>query len=145
MAREIVTRIADWQRDRPALQRIREAVFVDEQGVSAELEWDGKDAQCLHALAAIGAVEPVATGRLQPDGKIGRMAVLREWRGRGLGQAILDELVRAAADSGLTTVYLHAQTHAMPFYERAGFVAEGPEFDEAGIPHRLMRRSIRSE
>lgn len=145
MPERIVTRMADWQRDRNALRRIREHVFVHEQRVDPALEWDGHDAACLHALAAIGDGEPVATGRLQPDGKIGRMAVLREWRGRGLGRAILDQLLEAAAGAGLEEVHLHAQTHALAFYERAGFVAEGEEFDEAGIPHRCMRRAIRSD
>lgn len=145
MTETISTRLADWDADRETLRRIREIVFVQEQGVEPGLEWDGKDAESTHALANIGSAAPVATGRLQPDGKIGRMAVLREWRGHGLGQAILERLIEAARDAGLASVYLHAQTHALAFYQRAGFTAEGAEFEEAGIPHRLMRLALRSD
>lgn len=142
MTERIVTRMADWNRDRELIRRIRETVFVREQKVDPALEWDGVDSDCRHALAGFADTPPVATGRLQKDGKIGRMAVLPQWRGRGLGIAILEALIAAARQSGLDEVYLHAQTHALAFYERTGFAAEGPEFDEAGIPHRLMRRRI---
>ncbi len=139
------SRIADWDSDRKLIRRIRHEVFVIEQEVEPELEWDGKDPDCIHALAGLADDEMVATGRLQPDGKIGRMAVLAPFRRQGLGDAILARLVEAALQSQMAGVYLHAQTHAMPFYERHGFHAEGPEFDEAGIPHRLMRRVLRAE
>lgn len=145
MTNESFTRLADWDEDRELIRRIRHAVFVVEQAVDPELEWDGKDAGAVHALAGPSPDSIVATGRLQADGKIGRMAVLPEWRGRGLGDAILARLVEAARLSELAEVYLHAQTHALSFYERHGFVADGPEFDEAGIPHRLMRRSLRED
>ncbi|NND59877.1 MAG: GNAT family N-acetyltransferase [Gammaproteobacteria bacterium] len=135
-------RLADWDRDRERIRSIRETVFVVEQKVDPELEWDGEDESSLHVLAAPSGEAPVATGRLQPDGKIGRMAVLEQWRGQGLGKLLLKHLVQAAADAGHDHVYLHAQSHALPFYAAAGFVADGPEFDEAGIPHRLMRRVI---
>ncbi|MDH3589800.1 MAG: GNAT family N-acetyltransferase [Gammaproteobacteria bacterium] len=141
---EIFTRLARWEHDQEVIRDIRQTVFVVEQSVDPELEWDGEDANCVHALAGI-TNQIVATGRLQQDGKIGRMAVLPESRGRGLGAAILGKLIEAARDIGLTDVYLHAQTHALPFYERHGFVAEGAEFDEAGIPHRVMRRSLRGD
>lgn len=142
MSAEAYTRLACWNEDRDLIKHIRQTVFVVEQDVDPELEWDGLDANCVHALAGPSEAEIVATGRLQEDGKIGRMAVLSAARGRGLGAAILDCLVEAARDAGLRQVYLHAQSHALPFYERHGFVAEGPEFDEADIPHRLMRRNL---
>ncbi|MBT8136611.1 MAG: GNAT family N-acetyltransferase [Gammaproteobacteria bacterium] len=143
MSSDAYTRLAHWNEDRELIRRIRQTVFVIEQEVDPELEWDGLDAECIHALAGPSPADIVATGRLQYDGKIGRMAVLAAARGQGLGAAILDRLVEAAIATGLDEVYLHAQSHALAFYERHGFVAEGPEFDEANIPHRLMRRSLR--
>ena len=144
MTSEVFSRLACWDRDRDLIWQIRQKVFVIEQQVDPELEWDGEDEDAEHALAGLTADEIVATGRLQADGKIGRMAVLPEWRKHGLGTAILNELVDAARKSGLSDAYLHAQTHALNFYQRHGFIAEGPEFDEAGIPHRLMRRKLKA-
>ena len=134
---KIETRVASWERDADALRRVRHEVFVIEQNVAPDLEWDGEDASCRHAVALIDG-RCVGTGRLSPGGKIGRMAVLREARGLGVGSAILGRLVDMALDAGMDRVYLHAQVHALDFYARHGFVAEGPEFDEADIPHRLM-------
>lgn len=134
-------RRANWDTDRPTLRALRHTVFVVEQNVPEELEWDGEDAACQHALAFLGDT-PVGTGRLTAEGKIGRMAVLSEARGRGVGAAILNHLVAAARDAGMAQVKLNAQSHALAFYERAGFVAEGPAFDEAGIEHRHMRRTL---
>ena len=135
-------RPAVWERDDEALRLIRFAVFVVEQHVPEELEWDGIDAACEHAIAEDEAGSPIGVGRLLPDGHIGRMAVLREWRGRGVGGAILERLVALARERGHAVARLNAQTHAMPFYESHGFVAVGDEFDEAGIPHRAMERSL---
>lgn len=143
MTTEHYSRLADWERDHDLIREIRQVVFVVEQQVDPELEWDGEDQAAIHALAGLSENELVATGRLQKDGKIGRMAVLSQWRKRGLGAVILRELIGAAHDIGLDSVYLHAQTHAMDFYSRHGFAAEGPEFDEADIPHRLMRRTLK--
>ncbi len=120
------------------LQAIRRAVFVVEQRVPEEEEWDDNDAVCQHVLALAGSL-PIGTGRLLPDGQVGRMAVLKDWRGRGVGRAMLTLLLALARQSGFTTVVLHAQTHALNFYIKQGFSAEGPEFMEAGIPHQLMR------
>lgn len=136
-------RPAVWERDDEALRLIRFAVFVVEQHVPEELEWDGTDAACEHAIAEDGAGSPVGCGRLLPDGHIGRMAVLREWRGRGVGGALLERLVALARERGHAVARLNAQTHAMSFYESHGFVAVGDEFDEAGIPHRAMERALR--
>lgn len=135
-------RRATWPRDREALRAVREAVFVREQHVPIELEWDGLDDECVHVLAEDAAGTPIGTGRLLTDGHIGRMAVLRSWRGRGVGTAILAELTRAARERCLAEVVLNAQTHALGFYARFGFVADAAEFLDAGIPHRRMRRSL---
>ncbi|MGD9954034.1 MAG: GNAT family N-acetyltransferase [Burkholderiales bacterium] len=132
-------RLVDWREASSVLAGIRTAVFVVEQKVPADLEMDGRDADCAHALAESAAGEPVGTGRLMPDGRIGRMAVLAAWRGRGVGAAILDALVAEAKRRGLRETYLHAQSHAKDFYARHGFVVEGEEYLEAGIPHVGMR------
>ena len=87
----------------------------------------------------------VGTGRLLRDGRIGRMAVLRPWRGKGAGGALLAELLKMAQAAGLNDLVLHAQTHAMGFYEKHGFVAEGEEFMEAGIPHFAMFRRLQRD
>jgi predicted GNAT family N-acyltransferase len=133
---------ARWPADRPALSQVRETVFVHEQGVPLALEWDEQDATARHLLARDAAGRPIGTGRLLPDGHIGRMAVLPAWRGRGVGTALLLGLLDAARMSGLTEVVLNAQCSALPFYERQGFTAEGPIFDDAGIPHRRMRLGL---
>lgn len=130
--------LTHWGDDRVALQAVRRRVFVDEQAVPESEEWDEVDPVCLHLLVQRNR-EPVGTGRLAADGKIGRIAVLSEFRGRGVGAEILRRLLQEARARGLPEVYLHAQVTAMPFYAKQGFVAEGDEFVEAGIPHRRMR------
>lgn len=127
-----------WQDARAEASRIRFKVFVEEQGVAREIELDALDAQCVHALAFEDG-RPVGTGRLLPDGHIGRMAVLEEWRGRGIGSGILESLIRKARERGEIEVLLSAQVHALPFYQRHGFEAMGEIYEEAGIPHRTMR------
>jgi predicted GNAT family N-acyltransferase len=138
----ISIRILDWHAARIAALTVREAVFVVEQGVPPEIELDEWDPQCDHALALEPGGRAVGTGRLLPDGHIGRMAVLRDWRGRGVGGAILAALVERAAARGMTRLVLNAQTHAAPFYARYGFVAFGDEFMEADIPHVAMARDL---
>jgi len=135
-------RLADWFGDRDALVRVRYEVFVSEQSVPAEMEVDDLDAQCRHALAEDEAGTPIGTGRLLPDGHIGRMAVRREWRGCGVGSAILERLMALARELGHREVILSAQTHAVPFYERFGFRAYGAVYEDAGIPHRDMKREL---
>jgi predicted GNAT family N-acyltransferase len=135
-------RIVDWSHGAAGLAAVRHAVFVVEQGVPHDLEWDGLDPDCVHALALDPLGQPIGSGRLAPGGRIGRMAVLAAWRGRGVGMRLLDALIGEARRRGLASVHLHAQVHAMPFYARSGFVAHGPEFDEAGIPHREMQLSL---
>lgn len=133
-------RQASWSTDSAALKGIRTEVFILEQKVPEADEWDSLDAACLHALAMDADGDAIGTGRLAPDGKIGRMAVLKEWRGNGVGTYILEFLVTAARGRGLGECQLHAQSHAIGFYTRQGFEAVGEEFLEAGIPHRRMRR-----
>ncbi|CAG0986319.1 amino-acid N-acetyltransferase [Burkholderiales bacterium] len=142
-AHDCKVRTADWARDDETLRRLRHAVFVVEQKVPEDLEWDGIDADCEHAIAEDGAGSPVGCARLLPDGHIGRMAVLREWRGRGVGGAILEHLVARARARGHAVARLNAQTHAIPFYEAHGFAVAGDEYDDAGIPHRAMERALR--
>jgi predicted GNAT family N-acyltransferase len=134
--------LCDWGKAREQASRIRFAVFVDEQKVPPEIEMDEHDAQCAHALAYSGDGRAVGTGRLLPDGHIGRMAVVKDWRGRGVGAAILMALVEAARRRGDVEVALSAQTHALGFYRRHGFSPEGEVYEEAGIPHQAMRRSL---
>lgn len=129
---------ASWSADRSAIESIRRAVFVVEQRVPEEEEWDAADPTCHHVLALDPKRDAVGTGRLEPTGKIGRVAVLPQYRGSGVGTAIVSHLVNLASGLGLTRVYLHAQTTALGFYERLGFRVDGPEFDEVGIPHRRM-------
>lgn len=129
---------ARWPEVRARIRHVREIVFVREQAVPVEIEWDGLDGECMHVLVETSDGEAIGTGRLQPDGKIGRMAVLKPFRGMGVGTAMLKRLLQRARHAGMRRCYLHAQTHALEFYARHGFVARGPEFDEAGIPHREM-------
>jgi predicted GNAT family N-acyltransferase len=130
-----------WEQARAEAGRIRFAVFVVEQGVPLEIEIDEHDAECVHALAFDDGAA-VGTGRLLPDGHLGRMAVLREFRGRGVGSAILAKLIEAAAQRGDREVLLSAQVHALDFYRAHGFSAEGEVYQDAGIAHQTMRRAI---
>jgi predicted GNAT family N-acyltransferase len=134
--------IGDWESVREDAQRVRIEVFVIEQNVPIELEWDEGDEVSTHAIAYDEEGQPVATGRLLPDGHIGRMAVIKPLRGCGLGREVLQALLQQARDEGHKDLLLHAQTHALSFYEKQGFIAEGEEFLEADIPHRLMRLTL---
>lgn len=125
-------------------QAIRRRVFIEEQSVPEEEEWDELDAVALHCLGLRAGV-PVATGRMvlvDGTGKIGRMAVLAEARGIGLGGEVLEALMDAAVAGGAAKLYLSAQTYAIGFYQRYGFRAEGPEYLDAGIPHRDMHLAL---
>lgn len=133
---------ADWRNDQAAIRSVRHAVFVIEQGIPAALEWDGLDADCRHIIARSARGEAVATGRLAPDGRIGRMAVLPAWRRRGVGHALLAQLLQLAGSRGLGFVYLHAQLASAGFYQREGFQQSGVPFELAGIAHVNMRRTL---
>jgi len=130
-----------WHEARERASPIRFEVFVREQRVPAEIELDDMDAKCLHALA-FHQEKAVGTGRLLPDGHIGRMAVLKPYRGKGVGAAMLERLIEAARARGDREVALSAQVHAVPFYRAHGFVEEGAEYEEAGIVHQAMRRVL---
>lgn len=131
-------RVVAWEAAKEALREVREAVFVKEQHVPLELEWDGLDDGCLHALASDAQGRPIGTARLLADGHIGRMAVLKTWRGRGVGSALLRLLLDQARRAGMHEVRLNAQTYATGFYEKFGFRVVGEDFMDAGIPHREM-------
>lgn len=126
---------------RKACFDIRRAVFIEEQQIPEAEEWDAYDDTAIHFLAK--APEPAATARLIRDGeiaKIGRVAVMESHRGTGLGRAIMEYLMSYARDAGVLAITLDGQVTALPFYEKLGFVAEGPEFDDgSGIMHRRMR------
>ncbi|RZT10534.1 Predicted N-acyltransferase, GNAT family [Duganella sp. CF402] len=132
-------KLGDWTTLSADAKLIRFEVFVQEQNVPAELEMDNMDAVCLHAVAYAGDGTPVGTGRLLPDGHIGRMAVRKPGRGTGIGGALLQALMAQAKARGDKAVVLSAQTHAAPFYERHGFSVDGEEFFEAGIAHINMQ------
>ena len=132
-------RFGDWSVLKEDASIIRFEVFVEEQNVPAELEMDHMDAVCLHAVAYDAAGTPIGTGRLLPDGHIGRMAVRKRGRGTGVGGALLQTLMAQAKARGDRQVVLSSQTHAAPFYQRHGFTIEGDEFFEAGIAHINMR------
>lgn len=123
---------------------IRETVFVREQGVDLAIERDSADRHALHLLAFVQG-KPVGTLRLlrnEMRGTIGRFAVLKAYRGQGVGQSLLNWVIAAAPSLGLSMLYLSAQKEASRFYEQAGFAVTGPEFVEAGIVHVPMARSV---
>ncbi len=137
--------LAATEADREACYAIRRDVFVREQNVPLELELDEYDATATHFLMRDADETPVATARLLDKhglAKIGRVAVLRTRRGQGLGLALMQAVLDEARRQGFREAALDSQTYAIPFYERLGFVAEGEEFDDAGIPHFLMRRTL---
>jgi predicted GNAT family N-acyltransferase len=132
--------LGTWEYLREDAYLVRQEVFVMEQSVPAEMEWDDDDTRSIHAIAYDAEGQPVATGRLLHDGHIGRMAVRKTVRGLGLGGKVLQHLMRRAAQEGHHTLVLHAQVHAQPFYEAYGFVAQGEVFMDVGIPHITMAR-----
>jgi YbgC/YbaW family acyl-CoA thioester hydrolase len=139
-------RVGRWSELGEPARKIRSQVFVEEQHIPAEMEWDGADDGCVHALACNRFGLPLATGRMLEHvpgvAKIGRMAVLAPMRGGHIGRAVLDALLQHARERGDREALLHAQLGAAPFYSRAGFIARGPVFEEAGIPHVEMVRSL---
>ncbi len=142
--RQFNIREADWPTDGNQLSNIRRIVFIVEQNVPKEEEWDGKDEDSWHWIATDQEDSPIGTARLLPDGQIGRMAVLHEYRQFGVGAALLEAAVEKGRHLGFENVYLNAQTHALGFYERGGFTIDEsqPEFMEAGIAHRRMTQVL---
>jgi predicted GNAT family N-acyltransferase len=132
--------------DLEAVYAVRYEVFVEEQAVPIEIERDAEDASAVHLLARVDGVA-IGAGRLvaRPDGVgiLGRLAVVRDRRGGGLGVRLVRRLEAEARSRGLHTAELHAQTHALAFYERLGYQAFGEEYEEAGIPHVSMRAALR--
>ncbi|MEU9334701.1 GNAT family N-acetyltransferase [Streptomyces sp. NPDC048290] len=151
-----VVRVAEGPADRESCFAVRKQVFVTEQGVPEDIEYDAHDADAVHVLALrVGDGEPLGTGRLLHGaaaldktggapgvGSLGRLAVLKAARGLGVGAGLVRAIEDAARARGLTAVDLHAQIHALGFYQRLGYEAYGPEFPDAGIPHRAMRRAL---
>lgn len=127
-----------WQDNMDILRNIRTMVFVEEQKVPREEEWDGLDENAIHVLAVTYDNRPVGTARLLESGQIGRMAVLREYRKQGIGSAMLRRLLEIAMDNNLGNLFLNAQIDAVGFYSRFGFIEQGAIFMEAGIKHRKM-------
>ena len=143
MSHAFIVRAADWNHDEAAIAAIRRKVFIEEQGVPEALEWEEIDPLCHWFVALSPEREIVGIVRLTEASRIGRMAVLPEWRRRGVGRALLDRALDAALALGLARVQLSAQIHAIPFYARRGFVAAGPEYLDAGIPHRTMTMDLK--
>lgn len=145
MAYPFTVSLVSWHDGEPLLRAIRESVFMREQHVPAELEWDGRDESCRHALALSMKGDAIGCGRIIPPANetapahIGRLAVVPEWRGKRVGTALLEALLDYARAKQYPQVIVHAQIQAMAFYRRFGFEPEGDEFMDAGIPHVLMR------
>jgi predicted GNAT family N-acyltransferase len=139
---EFTIHTVTWHDAEPLLRAVREAVFIREQGVSAELEWDGLDEDSHHVLALSNAGQAIGCGRILPNAHIGRIAVVHDWRGKKVGTAIIEALLAYASSRGYPEVELNAQVQVLPFYQRFGFVAEGDEFLDANIPHRKLRLKL---
>jgi predicted GNAT family N-acyltransferase len=141
-ADELRVELGSWDEFREEAAAIRYAVFVDEQRVPEDLEIDEFDPLSVHALARDATGKALGTGRLLPDGRIGRMAVLPQARGRGIGSALLRVLMDESRRRGNRDAVLSAQVHAAAFYERHGYAVEGDPYDDAGIAHVDMRRKL---
>ncbi len=130
---------ASWESDLADIRAVRGQVFLVEQSIPPEHEWDALDEKSRHVIARDRDGRPIGTGRLTPEHTIGRMAVLADWRGKGVGAAMLRVLLEQARSLGYPAIELHAQSHALAFYSRFGFEAHGEDFDECAIAHRMMR------
>jgi predicted GNAT family N-acyltransferase len=136
------TQTMTWEEARAEAEPIRFVVFVNEQKVPVEMELDEHDPVSVHVIARSKG-NAVGTGRLLPDSHIGRMAVLKAWRGKGVGAAMLKTLIGVARKRGDKEVVLSAQTHALQFYRKYGFASEGAVYPDCGIPHQDMRKKLR--
>ena len=135
-------REALWPADKALLEIVRHKVFVVEQFVPETLEWTGDDEHHRHVIAVDSNERPIGTGRISTEGKIGRMAVLKSWRGKGVGSSIIKKLIEFARSANGQTLTLSAQVTAAPFYRVHGFVEQGETYQEAGIEHRQMVREL---
>jgi predicted GNAT family N-acyltransferase len=138
MSNPFTVSLVSWHDGEPLLKSVREAVFIKEQGVPAELEWDGLDEGCRHALALSHKGQAIGSGRMLANGHIGRIAVLPQWRKQKVGTAIMEALLDYARAHDYKQVDVDAQVYAMPFYRSFGFVEQGEEFMDAGLPHIKM-------
>lgn len=138
MSNPFTVSLVSWHDGEPLLRAIREAVFIREQNVPEDLEWDGKDDDCRHALALSLNGDAIGCGRLLPNGHVGRVAVLPPWRRQKVGTAMMEALLDEARSRGYKQVDVDAQTYAIPFYLKFGFVKHGKEFMDAGLPHVKM-------
>lgn len=141
---EFYIREAEWITEQAQISAIRQQVFVVEQHVPPELEWDGLDETATHLLAVAEDGKPVGCARILIGASIGRMAVLASWRGQGVGWALLQTAIEYCRREGWLHIEVSAQTHAIPFYEKAGFQVSGEEYMDAGILHRAMSLHISS-
>ncbi|KAF0804174.1 acetyltransferase [Alcanivorax xiamenensis] len=132
-----------WDEHEPALRQLRETIFIGEQNVPEELEWDGEDPGACHFLACDQQNQPVGCIRLQNSGQISRLCVLSNYRNSGIGRALLVAAEEAARARGMQEIFLNAQTHATSFYEAAGFASSGGIFMDAHIPHRQMFKLLK--
>lgn len=133
----MIVKIVSWKDAGSALADIRRRVFIEEQSVPENLEWDGMDEDAVHVLA-LDATRAIGCARMLSGGRVGRMAVLPEWRCHGVGRAMLETLIELSRKQGLAHISLSAQTHAIPFYAKSGFTICSEIYDDAGIPHRDM-------
>lgn len=142
MTNPFTVSLVSWHDGEPLLKAVREAVFIVEQGVPAELEWDGLDETCRHALALSHQGDAIGCGRMLANGHIGRIAVLPQWRKQKVGTAIMEALLDYARAHDYPQVDVDAQTYAVPFYHRFDFVEQGKVFIDAGLPHIKMRLKL---
>ncbi|WP_305370966.1 GNAT family N-acetyltransferase [Photobacterium leiognathi] len=126
---------------RGLIRTVRELVFIQEQQIDPEIEFDGLDSEAVHVLVMDGE-QPLGTGRILADGHIGRIAIMKAARGQGLGAKVVQALVEYAQQQGYPRVDLGAQTHAVDFYRKLGFMSYGDEFMEANIPHQAMEQIL---
>ena len=138
MSNPFTVSLVCWHDGEPLLKSVREAVFIKEQGIPAELEWDGVDEGCRHALALSLQGQAIGSGRMLANGHIGRIAVLPPWRKQKVGTAIMEALLDYARAHDYKQVDVDAQIYAMPFYRSFGFVEQGEQFMDAGLPHIKM-------
>lgn len=138
MSNPFTVSLVTWHDGEPLLKSVREAVFIREQGIPAELEWDGVDEGCRHALALSLQGQAIGSGRMLANGHIGRIAVLPPWRKKKVGTAIMEALLDYARAHDYKQVDVDAQIYAMPFYRSFGFAEQGEQFMDAGLPHIKM-------
>ena len=142
MSNPFTVSLVSWHDGEPLLRAIREEVFIREQNVPEELEWDEMDDGSRHALALSLSGDAIGCGRILPNGHIGRIAVLQQWRNQRVGTAIMEALLGEARSRGFKQVDVDAQVQAIPFYYNFGFIEQGEEFMDAGMPHKKMTLAL---